>query len=572
MITRRRILASTATLAALPAFGTSGAPDIVLLNGEIHTVDANNSRIEALAISGGKVIATGTSHDIRTLAGSNTRIIDLDGRTVLPGINDSHLHMLGWGMSRPPFAVDVTYPGVQSISDCLERVRAAVAQRQPGEWIIGRGWDQPYFAEGRAPTAADLDKVAPNNPVALTEFSGHAVWTNTRAMEIAGINPTSTAPPGGVIVRDDEGRATGLFFEGAMTLIFQHMPPPTREFRVAALEGAMEHLLSRGITSITEPGLDPPELAIVKSVALKHRKLRITGLVRAGGVEQALNASTETLGRALRGLSLLDLPEPQWMQIPGVKIMGDGIPTGNKTAWLHTPYVGGGNGSLTIAGDNDEERVVELNNIITMVHDAGLQVATHVTGDRAIDTVVAAYARVQMANPRPDPRHYLIHADLVSPGTLKRMANLGVGANFNPEIKYLIADSQMASIGPQRANYEWPYRTAIDTGVNVASASDAPVTEGNWLQGIATCMERKGKQTGNVSGPEQRITLDDAIRTYTQAGAWQDRADSWKGTLEPGKVADICVVDERLSSVEPSVFANAEVKMTLVGGQIVHEA
>ena len=570
LLSRRQFLVGTSA-STLPFLLSScgrareQVADIVLLNGEIHTVDPASSRVEALAITRGHVLQTGTTREIKKFIGPDTRQIDLAGRTALPGINDSHLHLMGWALGRPPYSLDVTYPTVKSISDVTHSVAQAASSLKPGEWITGRGWDQPYLAEGRPPSRADLDAVAPENPVALTEFSGHAVWANSLALKLAGIDRNTVPEPGGVIVKDDTGEPTGLLFEGPAFQMRGTIPAPDDKLKASAIILAMQQQLARGVTSATEPGLSPSDQAIYVDIAKRTDvpRLRMNAMLRAG-------TSTETLAEGLAALAQLSTHDPGWLQLGAVKIMGDGIPTANKTAWLNKPYVGGGNGSLLVDGATDEEKVTQLNDMIRMIHEAGLQAGTHVTGSRSIDETVAAYADVQRANYREDPRHYLIHADLASEETLAKMAELKVGGNFNPEIKFLIADSQVKSIGPLRAAYEWPFRSALDAGVVVASSSDAPVTEGNWLQGIATCMQRLGKQSGEVSGPRQRINLDEAIRTYTIAGAWQDHADAYKGSLVPGKVADICVLDGRLSDTDPGEFASMNNVMTILDGVIVY--
>lgn len=572
-LSRRRLLTAAPTVVVpgwLLAGSAQSAADLVLVNGDIHTVDAGNKRVEALAILGNRIIAAGGTKQIESLIGPSTHRVDLQGRTVLPGINDSHLHLLGWGMSQPPFAIDVTYPVVESIADVVRAVQQAVANAAPGEWIVGRGWDQPYLSEGRPPAAADLDAVSPVNPVALTEFSGHAMWANSRALELAGIGADTQPPPGGVIVRDDTGNATGLLFEGAAWMVSSAIPEATPERRTAAIRNAMRRMLERGITSATEPGLNAVDLRIYNQLAREGASreggnLRMTGLIQAG-------VSAATLRTAIGELREISSADVAWLRLPGVKIMGDGIPTGNKTAWLHEPYVGGGNGSLLVGSGSHAERVAELNAMIALIHDAGLQAGTHVTGDASIDAAVGACVAAQRSSARTDPRHYVIHADLVSPATLAQMAASGIGANFNPEIKHLIADAQVRSIGPERAAYEWPYHTALAAGVSVASSSDAPVTPGNWLQGLATMVERKGKQSGMVSGPEERISLDAAIRTYTWAGAWQDHAEHVKGSLEPGKLADLCVLDERISATPPERWAGTSVFMTIVDGRVAYQA
>ena len=573
MISRRKLLIGSGVITASalfnrPAFSnpTQGQADLILIGGDIHTVDPNNRRVEAMAVDGSNVLAIGTTTDIQKFAGPSTREIMLDGRSVLPGINDSHLHLQSWAMSRPPYALDLTYPQVMSIEAVANAVKKAADTRKPTDWIIGRGWDQAYLREERAPTRADLDAVAPKTPVVLTEFSGHAVWVNTAALKFAGITRDTIAEPGGVIVKDERGEPTGLLLEGPAFRLLALVPEPSLAVKQSAITAAMQEQLERGITSATDPGLSVSDLKIYSTIASQTNalKIRINGMLSAG-------VSTETLQAALDDWRHLKSPDNAWLQLSAVKIMGDGIPTNNKTAWLNEPYESGGNGGLLLNGETDQDRVGQLRAMIAMIHDAGLQAGTHVTGSRSIDEAVAACAAAQKNSFRSNPRHYLIHADLVSEATLARMAELGMGANFNPEIKHLIADSQVASIGPARAAYEWPYRSAIDADVTIASSSDAPVTEGNWLQGIATCMDRRGKQTGKISGPAQRISLDEAIRTYTIAGAWQDHAEHFKGSLEVGKVADFCVLDGRLSSSPTDQFTTMKVALTAVDGRITHD-
>ena len=572
MPTRRRLIALTPTLPLVGCAALrnqkmpSDRADLVLVNGDVHTVDQRDRHVSAVAISGNQVIATGSEDSLSPLLTTATRRIDLQGRTVLPGINDSHLHLLMWGLSKPPFSLEVTYPTVRSISDITDQVKQAAGSRPLGNWIVGRGWDEPYLAEGRAPTAADLDTVAPDHPVALTDFSGHAMWVNSKAMALVGIQADTVPPPGGVIVKNAQGQPTGLLFEGAAWMVRQKIPDPSEQEQRDAVQAAMQLMLQQGVTSCTIPGLSLPLLRLFNQLAGESfsEKLRVNAMLRAPD-------SVVGLEKLLPQYLQMESNAPLWLQLNAVKIMGDGIPTANKTAWLHQEYEGGGNGSLLLAGDTHADRVEELQNMINLIHSNGLQIGTHVTGDKSIDTTINAYQAAQQKNYRKDPRHYLIHADLVSEETLAAMAAGGFGANFNPEIKHLIADSQVHSIGSTRAAYEWPYRSAIDAGVITASSSDAPVTPGNWLQGIATCMDRKGKQSGKVSGPEQRISLDEAVRTYTWAGAWQDRAETFKGSLQPGMLADLCVVDERLSDAETSSIAGAKVCMTLVDGNLVHD-
>ncbi len=253
----RRHFVAASSAALLPWRLPADKADLILYNGRIHTVSPSDVITEAIAIGGGRILKTGRTDAIRRLGGRRTQVIDLRGRSVLPGINDSHLHLMQWGQSRPPFTLDVGYPRVKSIADIVAAVREAAATRKPGEWIQGRGWDKPYFAEGRAPTRQDLDQAAPDNPVALTEFSGHALWVNTRALDLAKITPSTVAPDGGVVVKDADGQPTGVLFEGAAGQVRRVIPTVTAEERLRALKAGVDMMLALGITSATEPGLDP---------------------------------------------------------------------------------------------------------------------------------------------------------------------------------------------------------------------------------------------------------------------------------------------------------------------------
>lgn len=567
MVVPRRVFlgSAAAALAMRPAPWSigQGPADLILYDGDVHLVDKTFRKVAAVALGGGRVLAAGSTADVRRLAGPRTRSINLAGRTALPGVNDSHLHALWWAFGVPPFNIDVGYPAVRSIADIAALVGKAAKERPAGEWIQGRGWDQPYFGEGRAPTRQDLDRVAPDHPVLLTEFSGHAVWANSKAIALAGVTRETVPPPGGVIVKDAAGEPTGVFFEGAAGLLRRVVPAWSPADRRRAFATAMELMAKNGITSFTEPGIDGETLALYVDMAKEGRlTARLTALMNAG-------RSVEAFRGLLGSYQSPSGADPRWVRLAGVKIHADGIPTGNKTAWLHEPYASGGNGTLVLGNGSDAERVRELEAMVKMAHDAGWQIGTHATGDRALDAVVDAYQHALAAKPDRDRRHYLIHADLIRPATLKRMAALGVGANFNSTIKYLIADGQVSALGEPRASYEWPYRTAMDAGVVVATGSDAPVTDGNWRQGIATCVARVGKQSNQVSGPSERISLDEAIWSHTAAGAWQDKAEGWKGALEPGMAADLVVLDGAIGRVDPAAIGSMGVTLTVVDGNVV---
>ncbi|AZQ75129.1 amidohydrolase [Streptomyces luteoverticillatus] len=558
--------------------------DLVFVNGSVLTVDSRFTVASALAVTGGHISAVGDRDEVMAHAGPATRIIDLGGGTLLPGINDSHLHGCALGLTMPPLSVDVSHPAVRSLTDAAEAVRKAAETTPAGEWITGHGWDAGYLAEcvadpSRLPTRHDLDAVSPHHPVLLYSATGHATWVNSAALARAGVDRDTPVPPGGVVVTDAAGEPTGLLQEGAQDLVHGALPILSAEVRADAIRATLRTLARLGITSYTEPGLGPGGDALMRG-ALAHstldvyRRLLADGELTARvGVLLLPTGMTSTAEDFIRNLSAMDeLPstDPRRLAVLGVKLFADGIPV-NKTAWMHDPYIGGGCGSLCVGGDTDDERVAQITEMIRYTHAAGYQAGVHVTGDRAIDTVVDAFAAAAAERPRPDARHYVIHGDFLTARSMRTLARHGFGVNMNPTIKWTVADLEEEFVGAQRAGYEWPYRDAIDAGVTVTSGSDAPVTLPDWRQGVSTMMLRESRASGRVSGPDQRIRLAEALRTYTSDAAWQDFAEDWKGTLEVGKVADLCVLSDDLLTADPHDIPAIPVVFTAVGGEIVHD-
>ncbi|MGW7428309.1 amidohydrolase [Streptomyces sp. NPDC054861] len=559
--------------------------DLVFLDGQVVTVDPDFAVASALAVTGGVISAVGSREDIEPLIGPATRVVGLAGATLLPGINDSHLHGCAFGLTRPPLSLDVGHPAVRSLADVAAAVREAAGRVPAGEWIVGGGWDPGFLDEcvadpSRLPTRQDLDAVSPDHPVLLHSFSGHATWVNSRALRLAGVDRDTVAPPGSVIVTDGAGEPTGLLQEGAQAFVERVLPPLSPETRTAAVRAALETLAGLGVTSFTEPGLGPGGDRIMRgsmgSATLDvYRRLLADGELTARvGVLLLPTGMASTAEEFARALDTMEVPadtDPRLLRILGVKVFADGI-VPNRTAWMHESYVGGGCGALCVGGGTDAERVAEVGAMLRHAHRAGYQLGVHVTGDRAIDTVVDAFTAATAEHPRPDARHYVIHGDFLGPRSMKALAEHGFGVNMNPTIKWTVADMEEEFVGPERAAYAWPYRDAIDAGVRVASGSDAPVTFPDWRQGVATMLLRESKGSGRVSGPGQRIGLAEAIRTYTVDAAWQDFAEDWKGSLEVGKVADLCVLGGNLLTADPHDIPRMPVLLTVVDGRVVHDA
>ncbi|MER5221880.1 amidohydrolase [Streptomyces flaveus] len=563
---------------------SESTPTLILAGGQVLTVDSDFSVAEAVAVRGREITAVGTDAEVRALAGPSTRIVELDGRTVLPGINDSHLHGAAYGMTKPPFAIDVGHPTVGSITDIARVVAGAVLVAAPGEWIIGLGWDPGYLAEcladaRRFPHRRDLDQVAPHNPVCLTDFSSHMVWANSAALRACGIDAAVEPPSGGVIDLDDDGEPTGILREAAQRLVQAALPSPTIAQRRQAIRGVVAELHSRGITSYTEPGLGPGGTGTLFGGLSTDNWTAYAELVAAGELDARVSVlllpapmggSADDVRKGLAELKRPQSADPRLLRAIGVKIFGDGVPP-NRTAWMSEPYPDGGHGALCVHGDTPALQADELREMIRVAHEAGFQLGVHVTGDRAIETVVDAFVAANEASPMPDARHYVIHGDFIGAGSLAALSAHGYGVNMNPSIKWTISDLMDEVVGPERSAYQWPVRSAFEAGVPVCASSDAPITEPDWRQGVAAMLLRESKASGRQSGGEQCVGLAEALRAYTVNAARQDFAESWKGSVEVGKVADLCVLDRDLLSTDPHDITGVEVDLTMFDGRVVFE-
>jgi predicted amidohydrolase YtcJ len=534
---------------------------LIVHNGRVVVMDRRMRIAQAVAIRGGVVIGVGNDRDMLKLSGRRTQSVDAGGGTVLPGINDSHVHLNGLGFDLPPFNINVD---TATLEELVGLVAAAAAEAtSPGSWIRGGGWNENRLP--RAPRRTDLDPVSGDHPVILRDFSGHMLAVNSTVLQLAGITRDTVPPPGGVIEKDEAGEPTGVLRESAQGLVQAIVPPFTPEETENAIKTGIKLLYAQGITSMTDPGIGYPQLDLYRRMSAEGTlAMRMTVLITGGRSPEEVRDTLAAFQR-LRGV------DPRLLRVAGCKLIIDGVPTAAQTAWLHEPYVDGRNGAPVIAGATLEEAVANIHEMIKLVHDAGLQVGTHATGDAGIDAVVSAYLAAMRGNRRfHDPRHYVIHADLTPVGTLRTMARNGIGANMNATIKYLLGRTLDANLGPERTDYQWPYRTALDLGVKVTSASDAPVTPPSWRQGVQSAMLREGR-FGGVAGEAERISVEEALVSYTRTSAWQDRAERWKGTLEVGMAGDVCVVAGDVLDGDPHTIVDMPIAATVLGGTVVHD-
>ncbi len=562
--------------------------DLVITNSQVITVDEDFSIQQAVAVKDGKILAVGSNDDIKAFIASATKVLDLKGKPLLPGINESHMHAPFFGASRPPLSLDLTFPAVQSIPDMVAALRKKVAAVKPGEWIRGFGWDQSSLEECRKdpaklPRKWDLDAVSPDHPVAFTDFSVHTLLVNSKALELAGITKDTPDPPSGEVERDANGEPTGIFKEpGAQALVAAHVPLLTREEKKTALLTTLSHLNANGVTSFTDAAIGPggetflygvmsAEFVHLYQELLAEGKLtaRVAVLLLLGDYGAL---TYEDLENGLKTFKVPSAVDKTRLQFPGVKIFADGIPL-TYTSWMNEDYVSGnaGHGRSVIPGQTDDEQRANLIEMIKLVHRHGYQIGLHATGDRAIDAAVDGFVKAMEEVPGGDPRHYIIHGDFISKDKAGVLARHNCGIAMQPFISVMISDFEPTVVGEHRAAYEWPTRTVLDAGANLTSNSDAPVTYPNWRMGVQAAVLRKGLVSGTVSGPEECLTVEEAIRTYTINGAWQDHMEAVKGSVEVGKVADFCIIGDDILTVDPHKIGEIPVLMTIVDGKIVFD-
>ena len=541
--------------------------DTIFTNGNILTVDGRFTIAEALAVREGRVVATGTSAEIAGLAGADTRRIDLEGRTVVPGLIDAHCHMLATGL----LLGNVGLHDCRSVREVLARVAAQAAATPPGRWIVGRGWDESVLTEGRPPSREELDEVAPFNPVCL-----HRVWNklmaNSAALEVAGItrdtpNPDPALPYAGSFDRDEHGEPTGLFRDRAKDLITRHIPPPTTGEKVTALRRVSRTFNALGLIGAADPGLYPDDLRAYHLAQARGDLTIRTGLCLAGwgfGTaewEPQIKPFIDNLGVGgdFGG-------ERIWFD--AVKIMVDGG-IGDRTAALHEPYADSADrGQFIVA----EEALPEL---VRWCHDRGWSVESHVCGDRAQDAVVAAYAAAYDAAPPATGairlRHRVHHAYLPTAKSLDLMARHDIPAVVNPPFLHYMGESFVASLGADRAARMKPGRTYLDAGVALAGSSDSTVSDYNPFVGIWTMVARQ-TLTGRVLGAAERLTRAEAVRLYTGGAAYAMRREATWGSLEPGKWADLVVLDRDILACPEGEIKAIRPLRTFLGGVEVYSA
>ena len=549
--------------------------DTVLVNGNVITVDAQDTVAQAVAIKNGRILAVGTDAEIRKLAGEDTRVIDLAGRTATPGLLDAHCHF-AWGGTDMLEVSDLSYPKVKSIGDVLGDVEKQVQSSRGGDWIQGRGWDEGKLEERRYIYAKDLDAISAENPVWLTHTMGHYGVANSLALKLAKIDRNTPDPPGGTIDRYPDGTPTGVLKELAQGLVTDLIPALTVEQVQKGIEHIAKEFHKEGMTGLKDPGIGALEWeAYQRALAAGNLPVRAFILWRAGQTLEEAEALADRIGPFTKPYRTTGDPR---LISGGIKMMIDGS-GGARTAWLHEPwnkeYTGIDEGNYGYPVIPPEV----LRNQIRMFHDRGMHVSVHSIGDRAIDWVVDSYAMALDANPQKGLRHGIIHANIPTDHAIETMARLE--AEFDagyPEpsapFMWWIGDTYSGNFGPERAKRLNPFKTFLAKNIRWAGASDFDVTPFPARYGIWASVARKpalGVYDKDPYGQDEAVDVRTALRSYTIWSAHQMFLENEIGSLEPGKYADIAVWDKNLYEIPTEELEHLECQMTLFQGDVVFE-
>jgi predicted amidohydrolase YtcJ len=527
-------------------------------NATIHTMSDTGSTAEAMLVRDGSIAAVGSLSDVENGALAGDRRVNLEGQAVVPGFNDCHAHILGFGLDLEQ--IDVSVDAVRTIADIARAVRARSAEMPAGEWVLGRGYDQNMLAEHRHPTRRDLDEAVPDHPLVLWHTSGHVLTCNSKALERAEITAGSENPAGGEIERDEHGEPTGLLKESAMELMGRIIPPPGTEESSEAILRAMEVMASFGITSATDAATGhgasiDPELEAYRRAASSGRLAgRITLLPQIGYV-------APPHGDDVRSRDEFDAGDaPEWLAISGTKIFSDGA-LSTRTAAMRRPYAE----DATNRGILLWEQPV-LESMMRRAHGAGWQIATHALGDRAVEAVLDAYQGAMSGQERQGHRHRIEHCMVCDEGLGRRIKNLAIVPVLQPDI-HRLGDGYITALGVERAQDVIPMRVFEHLNIPVAFSSDCPVIPCNPLEVIRSAVVRR-TPGGIVLGRHHAVSVMHGIRLYTAGSAYATHTDTIKGTLRPGLLADFVVLSRDPAATTIDDFDDLTVTRTVVGGEI----
>ncbi|HEV2801303.1 MAG TPA: amidohydrolase [Pyrinomonadaceae bacterium] len=530
--------------------------DLVVINANVRTLDKTRPVGEAVAVYGNRIAAVGTNAEIRKLAGERTRIIDAQGALVLPGFNDAHVHFIDGGSH----LASVQLRDAATPQEFAERIRQFAAKTPKGRWIMGGDWDHERWPGAPLPTKELIDKFTPDHPVFVNRLDGHMALANSVALKLAGVTKETRDPNGGLVVRDAQtGEPTGVLKDAAMSFVYAKIPAPSFEEKLEAARAATEHAASLGVTSVQDMSAGA-DVGVYQTLASQGRlKTRVYAVSPLPRWERLAQAGV----RAGFGSDLL--------RVGGLKGFADGS-LGSTTALFFDPY----NDAPATRGLPSDEMFPEgeMQKRVESADSAGLQVMIHAIGDSANDRILSVYEAVTKTNGARDRRFRIEHAQHIRAADIVRFARGRVIASMQPY--HAIDDGRWAEkrIGHERARTTYAFRSLLDAGATLAFGTDWYVAPLDPIQSIYAAVTRRTLDGKNPQGwiPEQKITVEEAVRAYTEGSAYAEFAEDSKGTLAPGKLADFVLLSQDIFRINPAEIERTKVRLTIMDGRVVYEA
>lgn len=549
---RREFLYGLGTMGAFALYPMERTePDLILYNGNFWTVNPREPRAHAVAISGGRFFAVGANDEVLALAAGKAKKVDLGGKTVLPGFIDAHSHPAEAGLSH----LRMVDCDLRSIAEILKALHERASKTPPGEWVLGFKYDDTKTSEGRPLTREELDAAVPDHPMLVEHRGGHTAWTNSQALQRAKLDEKTPDPPGGKYDRDPAtGRLTGRVRENAKNAVEKIIPSNfTRDDHREGVRLITTMMTRTGVTSVTDAMGTPDDLRAYQDAREAGQlKMRVYCHIYQAFMDQMLAAGNKT------GLG------DEWVKVGAQKMICDGS-ISERTARLSQPYIGRPDDFGILVTPEEE-----LYQQARKAHAAGWQLGTHANGDVAIDITLRVYERLQKELPRKDARYRLEHCTLVNDSLIARIKALGaIPTPFSTYAYY--HGEKMKEYGPERVNHMFALRSFIDAGVRPTQASDYPPGPFEPMMALQSEVTRTDAK-GNVWGPQQKITLEEAIRVGTMNGAYASYEENVKGSIEPGKFADLVVLGRDVFKEDPYNIINVPVERTMVDGRWVWES
>lgn len=533
---------------------TRPAADMIVTHANIYTVDRQHPRAQAVAVIGERIVAVGSKAEIDAWQGPKTLVIDARGELLLPGFNDSHVHFTDGGAA----LAEVQLNDATSADEFRRRIAGQAARTARGEWILGGDWDETKWSPPQEPAAALIDAVTRDIPAFVSRYDGHQGLANSAAMKLAGISSRTPDVPGGVIVRDASGTPTGIFKDAAQNLIFRAIPPMSHAQRLAAANRALAYAASVGVTSVQHMSADYRDIEVYSELLEKGQ---LTTRIYCAPLETGWQDQARIGLRRAWGSS--------YLRVGAVKGFADGS-IGSRTAALFEPYSDEPSNRGILSDEMHPPEAMEER--LMQADAAGLQLRVHAIGDRAISMILDMFAAIQQAHGYRDQRMTIEHAQHLAPKDFERFARLHVIASMQPY--HAIDDGRWveARIGHERATSSYAWRALLDHGVTLAFGTDWDVAPLNPLLGLYAAVTRATLDGKNPQGwiPQQKITLAEAVEAYTLGSAFAEFQEQEKGSITPGKLADMVLLSDDIFSIRPEAIRDVKVETTIVGGRIVY--